>query len=88
MDELVEIARWTSEQFGAQKAEAYLDKLQSYCENLTLTGALDLHQAVFKFRRSARNGHRIYWRKLDDETIKVLRILHTSRHSANGEMED
>ncbi len=85
---MLDISRWTSENFGARQAEQYVETILLAIEALTdgpetlgtkardelAPGVRTLH--IARHGRKAR--HFVVFRVADDHVLEVLRLLHES----------
>ena len=86
--DLIDIARWTAENFGARQAEHYVETISLAIEALadgpeTLgTRARDELAPGVRTLHAARHGHKarhfVVFRVADDHVLEVLRLLHDS----------
>jgi toxin ParE1/3/4 len=81
-DDLGEIMRWTTENFGAEQARRYKSVILATADELSggpeplghrVVGGL---RALYVARRGRRGRHFLLYRVLDETTIEVSRILH------------
>lgn len=76
-DDLVEIARYTTEQFGAEQARKYRDQFKrcfaSLLDNPMLGRSAD--ELAPGLRRIRQQAHVVYY-IADEEQVLVVRILH------------
>jgi toxin ParE1/3/4 len=86
--DLLDISRWTSENFGARQAEHYVETIMLAIEALTdgpetlgtiardelAPGVRTLHIA----RQGRKARHFVVFRVADDQVLEVLRLLHDS----------
>jgi toxin ParE1/3/4 len=76
--DLDQIWTWTADRWGAAQAERYLHAIRDACTALaggehTGTDASDIRPGY----RKARSGrHLVFFRRLPDGTVEVVRILH------------
>jgi toxin ParE1/3/4 len=86
--DLLNITRWTVENFGVQQAKAYaetlslaIEALHGGPEILGTTVREDIGSGIrtLHIRRQARKGrHFVVFRAAPEQTIEVLRLLHDS----------
>ncbi len=86
--DLLDIARWTAENFGPRQAEQYVETIMQAIEALidgpeTLgTTAREELAPGIRTQHTARHGrkarHFVVFRVADDRVLEVLRLLHDS----------
>ena len=79
-DDLAEIYHYSKSRWGADQAAAYLDRMQSRIDALVrgeVSGVAG-HDVSPGFRRQISKSH-IIWYRVQDDILRVIRVLHQSR---------
>lgn len=95
--DLLEISRWTAENFGARQAELYLETIwlaiEALCDGPEILGAKKRDELAPGVRslHTACHGHKgrhfVVFREADDQILEVLRLLHDSMDLARHLLE-
>ncbi|MFC4726242.1 type II toxin-antitoxin system RelE/ParE family toxin [Glycocaulis abyssi] len=81
-EDLLEIGRYTTQEWGEAQSERYLDRLDDAFNRLAGMPGLgrlrgDVRPGVFSFPA----GHHVVWYRQAASGIEILRVLHTRQSS-------
>lgn len=79
VDDLSNIWNYTCEIWSENQADKYYNMLLDYCQDLANTPTLgkvydEINEEILGFKAS---HHIIFYRKLKERTIEIIRILHS-----------
>ena len=76
-EDLLEIALYGDQQFGAHQSDIYKNKLKTHFELLAENPYLFMSVDEIRkgYRRSVCGAHAIYYRVADDGVVEIMRVL-------------